>query len=226
MTWLAGILGVIAFFVFSSIAIVWANGLRFNPDTGSFERTVLIALEGDLEDVTILLNGKRVGSKLPLRLRNLLAGRYEVVITKEGYQSWRNTFTLDEGQVGLVEKPVLIAINPLISTSTRSIKFAPLGGTLDDRLSLEKLELRDRGVLITRFLEEPLQVRRFNNGYLYQLGNQLRLFFPSGNQDFFVTVLPTNTLVPLSLFQSTWQVAYPDQDKTVLVSLTVPSQEF
>ncbi|MDP3992639.1 MAG: PEGA domain-containing protein, partial [bacterium] len=117
ITFLVGTLVVSAFLILSSAAVVWANGLRYNSSTGSFEKTVLIAVSSSRTELAVSLNGEKVADQIPFRARNLLSGTYVVELSKVGFQTWKQTFSLSEGQIGLIEDPVLIAQTPLVTES-------------------------------------------------------------------------------------------------------------
>lgn len=221
LTALASTLAVITFVIVSSVAVVWANGLRYNPTTGSFEQTVLIAVDSDNQNVNVNLNGQVVSDHIPYRVRNLLPDSYALTMDKEGFQSWHQTFRLSRGQVGLVSNPTFVATKPLVTVADSQLKLI-IQPPLDFGLDLNSGELSDRGDFITRFSQSPIQVHRINSYYLYQVGNQLRLFVPAGSQDWLVYTASTDSLLPLILYPSTWQVAVTDGDSTKLVNLTIP----
>jgi len=222
MAYAAGTMAVFAFVILSAMALVWANGLQFNSHSWNFEKTVLVAIEGNLTGVTVKLNSETVAGQIPYRARNLPAGRYAISIEKDGFNSFQQTFWLDAGQVGLIKDPILIAKEPLITISTQPTDFSSTSA-FDPGLSLSGGELQDRGIFVTRFSTTPSQVHRIVAGYLYQTGLELRIFFPAGNQDYLVYTVSQSELVKLQVYSSTWQLTLSDGDITKLVSLTIPS---
>lgn len=219
LTKLAGATAILAFLIISSAAVVWANGLRYSSATGSFEQTVLIAVNGSTPEVGVWLNGKKVSDRIPYHVRNLLPGHYVVELTKNGYQTWRQSFWLSKGQIGLIDDPTLIALKPLTVSAELPIATGKLD-RLDFGLQLSDGELTDNGELITRFSQTPLQIHRFNDFYLYQVGGELRLFQSRTSQDFPFYRSANSALLPLTLFQSTRQVEVVDGTDAWLVSLT------
>ena len=222
LTALAGTTAVLAFLIISAASVVWANGLRYNTSTGSFEQTVLIAIDSNPQYVDVLLDGKEVANHIPYRVRNLLPGHYTIELTKRGFQSWKQDFWLSKGQVGLINDPTMIAREPLVTTAESPLITSNLE-TLDFGLQLTGGELTDGGELITRFSQIPLQVHRFNEFYLYQAGNDLRLFLITGSQDYLIYHSQVTEKLPLALYPSTWQVAVTDGSVTKLVNLTIPN---
>ena len=220
LTTLAALTAILAFTIISASAVVWANGWRYNSSTGSFDQTVLIAVDGSAQKIEVLLDGIKVADHIPYRVRNLLPGSYTVELSKDGFQSHRQTFWLSSGQVGLINDPVLIAKQPLVTTTVSPLVTAELDA-FDFGLLLTGGELTDRGELVSRFSVTPLQVHRFNDFYLYELGNELRLYLKAGSQDYLVYRAERVEKLPLALYPATWQVAVTDGKLTRLVNLTI-----
>jgi len=223
LTALAGMTAIMSFLILSSVAVVWANGLRFNSTTGSFEQTVLIAIESQTDSVEIWLDGKLINNQIPYSIRNLLPGHYTIELKKSGYQTWRQSFWLPKGQIGLITDPVLIALFPLVSVTKLPFTISSYNQT-DFGLKLSSGELTDNGELVTRFSQNPLQVHRFNDYYLYQNGDELRLFIKTGSQDYLIYRSPISTFLPLALLSSTWQVAVQEGEVVKLINLRIPSR--
>lgn len=218
---LVAVMAVLSFLVLASGAIVWANGLRYNNKTGLFEQTVLIAIDSPLLDTNVLINGQKVADRIPYRARNLLPDYYTVELTKNGFQTWRQSFWLSSGQIGLITDPTLIANQPLITTAD-SPSIIKNTDFLEFSLQLSNGELTDNGELITRFSQNPFQVHRFNDFYLYQVNNELRLFHTAGTQDYLIYRAQTPDILALSLYPSTWQIAVNDGPVVKLINLTIP----
>ncbi|MDP3992929.1 MAG: hypothetical protein Q8Q05_01825 [bacterium] len=222
ITFLVGTLVVSAFLILSSAAVVWANGLRYNSSTGSFEKTVLIAVSSSRAELAVSLNGEKVADQIPFRARNLLRGTYVVELSKVSFQTWKQTFSLSEGQIGLIEDPVLIAQTPLVTESEAGLT-PKLTDRLEFGLSLTEGEFTDHGTLITRFGRSPLQIHRFKSYYIYQDSDQLRLFIPAGTQDYLIYQAGQTVQLPIELFVDTWQVAVQDGTEVKLINLTIPT---
>ena len=220
MSVLAGTSALLACLILSSVAVVWASGLRYNSSTGLFEQTALIANDGASEDVDVWLDGTKVAYRIPYHARHLLPGQYTVELTKNGFQTWRQSFSLSKGQIGLIKDPTLVASQPLITIDPLALTTSRLD-RLDFSLQLSDGELTDNGKLVTRFSQNPLQIHRFNEFYLYQVGNELRLFLPLGTQDYLIYRSNSLDQLPLALYPSTWQVAVADGASVKVINLTV-----
>ncbi len=224
LTALALMLAVAAFFILSSIAVVWANGLRFNPETKRFEQTVVVAVESKQghQLLNIFLNGDLVGTEVPFQARGLLPGHYELLIQKEGFQPFGQSFQLGAGEVGVVRDFEPIAVHPSISLETERAVFSEPAFESGLRLSADG-ELLDRNKLVSRFIADPLLARRLNDGYVYQVADQLRLFFPQGPQDYLIYQLTTNEVAKINLRPSDWQILIQEGEVIKLIELTRPT---
>jgi hypothetical protein len=221
---LAALLGVAAFFILSSIAVVWANGLRFNPETKRFEQTVVIAVESnkDLKDATVYLNGDIVATEIPVQLRGLLPGHYELLLQQEGFQPYFQVFNLEAGEAKVIRDYQPIAATPKVTVAPDRIVFAESAFESGLQVTLDG-ELIDNGKLVTRFIDDPIMARRINGAYLYQLGNELRLFLPDGPHDYLIYTLAGTEVAKLNLRASAWEVILQEGETTKVISLTVPA---
>lgn len=214
---------IVIFAVLSASAIVWANGLRYDPASRKLLPTAMVAIEPSFEGVDISLNNQPVSQPTPLKLRNLKPDRYELKITKPGFHPWIERWQLDSGEVGIVGKDtVLIAYPPLVSQG--EAPMSPVTALFDVGLDLSSAgELTDDGELVTAFAETPFQVHRFNQAYLYQLGRELRLFFVKGNQDYLLFTLDDASPAILGLDRGQWRLSVNSGERAKVIHLTVPA---
>jgi len=219
---LAGLLLVSVFLIISTFAVAWASGVQFNVKTGTFEATSVIGIRANLEDVVVKLNGEIVGTATPLQLRNLTPGHYTLEISKLNFQTWHQSYDLVAGQAGVIEELTLIAMQPLISESP-NLRIIPTE-PFDVGLAAVDGELLDRGKVVTRLTTNPVQAHRFQNGYIYQIKNDLRYFLPSGTEDYSVYIGTNSAILPLNLYPSGWQIAVKDNEQVKLINLTIPTE--
>lgn len=223
LTFLAGTLAVASFLILSSIAVVWANGLRFNHDTRRFEQTVVVAVESKQEyiGVKLYLNGELISQEVPYQKRGILPGNYELLLQKEGYQAWRQNFELSASEVGLIKDFRLVAVSP---KATVLENFAmTVEPYFDTGLSLNQSgELLDNNELVSRFVTQPTQVRRFGPGYLYQINNELRLFFPEGPQDYPIYKLSSSIPARIMVRPSSWEIIVEEGSVVTQLELDKP----
>lgn len=221
---MAGLLAVAAFFILSSIAVVWANGLKFNPETKRFEQTVVVALEGsrDYSDVQVYLNGEVVATEVPFQLRGLVPGRYELLLERSGYQPYFRVFTLGAGEAMVIEDYQPIAVSPRVTVDANRIVFSEPAFEAGLRVTTDG-ELVDRTKLVSRFIGNPLLARRFNDGYVYQLGNELRLFLPEGPHDYLLYTLASNDVAKLNIRAGAWEVVVQEGETVKVIDVIEPS---
>jgi len=222
LTFLTVTLSVVSFLILSSFAVVWANGLKFNKENGTFEKTVLIAIDGGTNDYSVYLNDRFISPSVPYRIRNILPGSYKLELKKVGFKTWEQHYRLSEGQIGIVNSPVLIAEKPLVTSSLDDLKTTLLA-PFDYGISITSGELIDRGALVTRFATLPIQIHRYNDLYLYQVENRLRIFNPINSQDDLIYESSRGGQLPITLFPATWQVGVAEVDQVKLINLTIPA---
>ena len=216
----------VVFLIVSSLAVAWANGLVFDPARRSFQRSVIVSVEASLKEVEIFLNDKLVASEAPISFRGLRAGRHQIRIEKDGYHSWQESWQLEYGQVGLIAGSVrLIAKEPTVESS-----IGQLGPSVTYDLGLEvgkTGELLDSGRFVTSFAVAPIGAHRFYDGYIYQIGSEIRLAWPKAALDFPIFGLAeTGQLspAPLVVDESNWLIRLQAADRVVTVHLLIPNE--
>lgn len=219
------VIAVTTFLITSFVALVWANGLTFNPTDRNFQQTAVIAVEARVTDAAISVNDRQISTLSPIQERGLPPGQYTLRISKLGYADYVKTFQLSVGQVGIVPQKVkLLALSPRIVSGQSNRTYSPLN-SYEVGLAVENGELTDKGVLVTRFGTDPELVRYFNDGYLYQMGTELRLYFPDNASDVLIRTLSANTPAALEVNQSDWSVTLFEVDGTATtLYLTEPSE--
>jgi len=221
---LAAMFGVAAFFILSSIAVVWANGLRFNPDTKRFEQTVVVAVESETNypNVQVFLNGELVATEVPFQLRGLLPAYYELLIEQTGYQPHFQAFNLAAGEVKVVRDYRAIAVSPTVTVDAERVVFTEPAFEAGLKVTIDG-ELLDQGGLVTRFIDDPVLARRFNDGYIYQLGSELRLFLPDGPHDYLIYPLNSSAVARLNIRANAWEVILQEGETVKVIALTKPA---
>lgn len=216
-------IGVLVFIVLTTAIFLWVNGFKIDLQARTLEQTALISIEGKLQGVEVLLNGKEMGSRTPIQLRSLSPGRYELQVRKDGYNSFVRTFFLDRGQVGVVGDIELVATQPLVTDLPASARFiTPVIASTG--LTLFQGELYDGDRFVTRFSTEPYQVHRYPTFYLYQLGNEFRVFFPETNQDFSILRVEGSEYLPINALPSSMAFILNRNGEKKLVNLTIPTE--
>jgi hypothetical protein len=215
---------VFLFFIICSITILWTSGLKYNSETHTFEYTSLISLEDHLKDVVVTVNGEKVGTETPLAVRDLKPGYYDVDICREGFYEYQRRFQLSTNDVGVIEGVVLIAKVPSVTIvdSAQAPKYVAIPD-IDTGLTVTDGELYDYQRLITRFGTVPTQVHRYNSGYIYQTGKEVRLFLPNNNLDALVYTLQESKPAEMLLRPGSWIVYFYEGTQVRQVELTKTS---
>lgn len=201
VTFIIGVLAVTAFSVTSVVAMVWVNGLKFDPVTRNFELTTIVAVEDSVSEAEIYLNGELVSKRAPFEQRSLSAGNYTLSIKKEGYHEFTKTFQLRSGELGLVKdgELVLIATRPKVEIISSPPPLPRFFTTEESGLTVTNGELFDGTNLVTRFSGEPLSVRRYKKGFVYLTASEVRFFSPVNNQDELLYARAESDLVALAV---------------------------
>ena len=205
----------VAFIVLVGWLALWSSGLRYNAAEKRWEQTCIISVKDtSRENVKVFLNGKQISNELPFTQRHLSAGRYDLVISQDGFYDWEKMYNLDAGQAGWETYITLIAKVPLVTTVAESDKwneFTPF----DSGIVSDDSGFYDNDKFITRFLGSPSQMKRLQDGYIYQVGKQIRIIFPNRNQDYLIYEADSDKVAPMFVTGS-WQVTVKLSDKRII----------
>ena len=79
---------IVAFFVITSLIIIYAAGYSYNFKNGRIEKTGILYVESQPKAADIFINGQ-FKDQTPTRFARLLPDTYTVEVKKDGYHSWR-----------------------------------------------------------------------------------------------------------------------------------------
>ncbi len=116
--------GALGFIVLTPAVLLYSLGYRYYPQTGAIGKIGMIIAEFDPETATVSLDGRSVAKKSPAKIRNLVAGNYNVSITAPGKTSWQKNLSVEEGLITLTPHIHLFPLNPVVT--------APLAGATTD----------------------------------------------------------------------------------------------
>src|SRR3989338_3734841 len=94
---------MLLFAAIAPLLILYTSGYRFNLKKGELSKTGVIFLETTPRQANIELNDKLVGTKTPLRLKNLGPNEYNLLISKAGYKSWEKIIPVFAGQTSFLQ---------------------------------------------------------------------------------------------------------------------------
>lgn len=104
--------GVLAFCAVSGYALFLAYGYNLDIKHRNIEKTSIIDVASRYDDVRIYLDDKIIGNSLPLQIKDLLPGFYDLSIVKLGYQPWRRNIEVQTDIVTKIEDAVLVPEHP------------------------------------------------------------------------------------------------------------------
>ena len=215
---------VSSFLALALFILYEANGYRLNKQTWRLELTGLISLDGQPKQVdSIMINGKKVDDTiLPYKVKKLLPGYYDIIITKSGYQNWAKSFYLDGGQAFEDKKMFLFFDKPIIKESVRNISLDSLKNDAKNQAS--QVVIKDNEIwyddeLLTRFSDAPKSAILADDHLhiFFQLGSELRVIELDGSNNSKLFDLPSADTYVFS--QNNDRVYYIDKDKVFEVEI-------
>jgi len=150
---------VITFTLAAFFVVLVANGYRLEQNTWHLEKTGTIVLNGPSTGGKVNLDGTDVGG-LPKSLKMLSAGRHEIIITKDNYQTWTKVFNVLPGRAVIVDNLALFYQDPVIlkvaSPDKISVNVKNDFTTQRKNLEIKGDEVYLGGKLVTRFSQMVL----------------------------------------------------------------------
>ena len=219
---MVGLFGTTAFVTIAIFSLTWVNGLTYDKATGSFEQTSVIAIDTKIREVSVFINDEFIAESLPVTVRNLTSGKYEIEIKRKNFQTFKRILNLKLGQVSLIDEVVMVANKPLITALDGDYRMVDVD-SLGVGLSLVDGKLYDGVAFITRFHVSPDKIYRLNFTYLYVINNEIRLYIPESNQDFLIAATSgQEVLINIKAFS--WSFAILDGDDKSLINVTETSE--
>ena len=87
-------LGVLIFVLITPALVLYARGFKYDFSKMQVVKTGTLVVESEPRDATISLGDRQIKNKTPLNIRFLLPGDYEVIISKDGYQTWSKRLSI------------------------------------------------------------------------------------------------------------------------------------
>jgi len=105
-------LGVLAFCAVSGYALFLAYGYNVDLQHRGIEKTSIIDVINQYPDSRIYLDDKIIGNSLPLQIKDLVPGFYNLSIQKLGYSAWSRKLEVQPDFVTKVDDAVLVPEHP------------------------------------------------------------------------------------------------------------------
>lgn len=119
----------ISFVLIGGFLVISANGYKINWSGLTLQKTGLISLRSQPNNVQVMINGKLKSQKTPYVLDQLLPGWYDIEVTKAQYQTWSRTIQVSGGFASNYNNIILFLTDPIIKE-----------GTQDDASTLSNLQ--------------------------------------------------------------------------------------
>ncbi len=94
---------IVVFLVAAPIVLLYTAGYRYNPKKQRVEKVGIIFLRSRPSGAEIYLDGKKRSETTPARLRNLLPGDYDIVVSKKNYTSWEKRLPVESALTTFAE---------------------------------------------------------------------------------------------------------------------------
>jgi hypothetical protein len=179
--WFQGLLYFIAYCAIAVFCLLWAMGYRVNWAAATIQQTGVLELSSPQAGLNpeVYINGQLHEQTLPVRLRWVLPGRYDVEIKKEGYQSWSRQVVVHPNE--RVSFPsILLLFEAPREITPPNLRLDELEARVPTTRNIEirfQNELWIRDEFVTRSSQDILQAEWYDEGkfVIYQAGNALLL---------------------------------------------------
>ena len=208
---------ITSFVFFATVLELYANGYKLNTQNFKLTKTGMIIVNGSENNVTLIIDGKEKKANLPYKIKHLVPGRHEIVVQKEGFQSWSKVFQVEAGRANISNHVTLYLTSIVpkeISREANTIaKINSNYANQNTGLSIQGTEMLYGGILITRFSSEILSgIRNASTGnFLVQVGDEIVALDADGSNS--ITLLKLNSTVPTNYYIDGANLIYINSDR-------------
>lgn len=82
---------IAAFLIISPLLILYTAGYRYDWHNGLFNETGAISIDIIPKNASVYVNGLRLKGRMPIRLKNITPGKYDLRLGAPGYYDWQKT---------------------------------------------------------------------------------------------------------------------------------------
>lgn len=174
------------FLVTSAVLVLGATGYTINWQRLKLQQTGMIMLKGNENNVEVKMNGRLIGTQLPVKVSSLAEGWYDVTISRANYNTWEKNFWIEPGQA-TNEQNIILWKNegkPEIVTDTKIISQVK-AIILPPDIVVDSNEIIVGDNLVTRFSQSPISYNWYKNQayILFQIGREIRVIKIDGTDD-------------------------------------------
>lgn len=190
--------------VIASVAVLKVNGYVINWRNLRVERLAVLALRIDPKDALIQVAGQVFTKSFFEDPIELLPGRYEVVVSKEGFHDWKHSINLEPGKAVFFEGVTLFLRQPQKLNQRPATPREQSISELNANLRIHGNELYLRGsaetkdMLITRLSSKIIRAIMLDKFHVVlQVNNEIRVMDLDGSNDILLLKLAQDQAVNL-----------------------------
>lgn len=99
---------IFSFLIISPLLILYSSGYRYDFTNGIIQETGAISIDILPKNAVAYLNGAKLTTKIPIRLKNLTKGKYQIKLTAAGFYDWEKEVTVENKQTVYIKEIKLI----------------------------------------------------------------------------------------------------------------------
>jgi hypothetical protein len=206
-------IGLLSVFVIlaASVGLV-AAGYQIDWQERRLTQTGLLFLSGTPRMSHVFINGKQVADRLPLRLPTVFPGQYHVRIDKQGYASWRKSFTIHAGEARAETGIMLFLASPEVSVVTDPELIERVTNNTSPSQLITGNEIWTHNRLVTRVSGEihAAVLSPSRSHVFFQVGQEIRVIETDGMNELLLYTLGSNTNAQLVALAAGKELAFLD----------------
>ncbi len=99
---------ILAFLIISPVLILYTSGYRYDFSNGIVQETGAISIDVSPKNIVAYLNNVKLKTKIPIRLKNLVPGKYKIKLTADGFYDWEKEVIVENKQTVYIKEIQLI----------------------------------------------------------------------------------------------------------------------
>lgn len=99
---------LLAFFVISPLLILYSSGFRYDYKNGIVHEVGVISIDILPTSAIVYLNDEKLSGTIPIRLKNVIPGKYKIRLTADGFYDWEKEVDVENKQTVYVKEIKLI----------------------------------------------------------------------------------------------------------------------
>ncbi len=103
---------LIAYIFLTPAAIFYGLGYRFSPAEREILKTGVISMVTEPRGATVYLQARKFSEKTPTVIRGLKPGKYDLRITRKGFDAWHKSIEIEAEKATRFEPAILLPFHP------------------------------------------------------------------------------------------------------------------